>query len=70
MNEYKLFIEYIKHHIPSFLKFSHDFNTYGFCTGQSCDDCKVSLQCGEKGIPTIKKEVVLDYRKKYPEKCI
>ena len=67
MNEYKLFIEYVKHHTPSFQKFNNYFNTYSFCEDLLCKDCKVSLQCIEKGIPVIKKETVLEYLKVYPE---
>ena len=70
MTDYELFKEYIKHHIPSFLKFSDNFGTYNFCEGQACHDCKVSVECTGGSIPYIEKERVLEYIKIYPENIL
>ena len=70
MTDHEIFIEFIKYHTPDFLKTTEESNNYGFCRNRFCNNCAITEICQTISLPTIEKEIVLEYRKKYPENCI
>ena len=64
----QLFNEFIKYHIPKFDR-EEPTNFYTFCANVDCSKCKVLKLC-PRVLPTIKKEIVVEYIKIYPENGI
>ena len=71
MTNDELFIKFLKHYTPNFSKHGYHGNFYLFCENRLCDNCKISISCVNEGrIPIIKKPIVLEYLKVYPENGI
>ena len=65
----EIFIEYIKHHTPSFQKTKNETD-FIFCSKMECDDCPVVKMCNTSNLtraPTISAKKYKETLKDNPE---